>query len=117
MRFGGMSHVNSRCSQEHAMPQTHSHSHPPPRYDRSCSTNASIVGVRAAYHALRHLQKQCSSTILGVNGQSLLEINIYSKTQNKSSMTTTLFSCCIPDSDAFYTIICATKYNTHSTEK
>lgn len=37
---------------------THSHSHPPARYDRSCSTNASIVGMRALYHALRHLQKR-----------------------------------------------------------
>lgn len=37
---------------------THSHSHPPARYDRSCSTNASIVGMRALCHALRHLQKR-----------------------------------------------------------
>lgn len=34
---------------------TQSHSHPPARYDRSCSTNASIVGMRAVYHDLRHL--------------------------------------------------------------
>lgn len=37
------------------------HSHPPPRYDRSCSTNASMVGMRAENHALRHLQKLCVS--------------------------------------------------------
>lgn len=42
----------------------HAHSHPPPRYDRSCSTNASMVGMRAANHALRHLQKLCLSVIV-----------------------------------------------------
>lgn len=40
------------------MLQTHAHSHPPPRYDRSCSTNASMAGMRERNHALRHLQKQ-----------------------------------------------------------